>query len=124
MNQQKFVYASKKKRGNNRPSLEDCIEQADCLAQQVENEWAARGGDAAPFRKAFKALLALARKYRTAKQNADSFRAYKASGQMRNPDPDMDAHIEQEVAKERAPREAFARAYKEFRDKHEDACGK
>ena len=96
----KFTYAPKTKVGNNGPTLEHCIEHADDLAQWVVNKWGASGGDAAPLPADFKALIELACRYRTAKQNADAFRAYQTIRPNADPDRDLDALLEQEAAKE------------------------
>jgi hypothetical protein len=121
----KFTYAPKKKVGN-RPTLEYCIEHADDLAQRLVNKWGASGGDTAPLPADFKALLELACRYRAAKQNADAFRAYQTIRPNADPDRDLDALLEQEAAKELAGREVFAKACKDFQDKHEGgpAAGK
>jgi hypothetical protein len=110
----KFTYAPKTKVGNNGPTLEHCIEHADDLAQWVVNKWGASGGDAAPLPADFKALIELACRYRTAKQNADAFRAYQTIRPNADPDRDLDALLEQEAAKELAGREVFAKACKDF----------
>jgi len=59
-------------------SLEDYIENADDLAQEVVNAWGinARAGNAATLTRDFKALFEIACQYRTARETADNHREF------------------------------------------------
>lgn len=83
-------------------TLEECIEQADKLAQDVINVWGEgfKGGN---FTSEFKALLEPTFRYRDAKKLADNQRPY---GMM----------SEAELAHEDVTRKVFAAAYKKFVD--------
>jgi hypothetical protein len=90
------------------PSLEECIERADQLAQDVVNAWGSNvsAGNAAMLTTDFKALFEVTCRYRTAKEIADNRRQFN--------------HLnEREAAEEVSARETFARAYKDFSDKHQ-----
>ncbi len=91
-------------------SLEKYLEHADELAQDVVNAWGSNvsAGNASKLTPDFKALFETACRYRTAKQIADNHREF---GML----------SEQWAAREKEAREAFARAYKDFREKHEAA---
>lgn len=88
--------------------LEDYIEHADDLAQEVVNAWGIHvsAGNAADLTTSFKALFETACQYRTAKQTADNHREFNLLS-------------EAEAAKEKATRESFAEAYR----KHWEANG-
>lgn len=88
--------------------LENYIKHADELAQEVVNAWGGHvsAGNAARLTAEFKVLFDAACEYRNAKQLADNRREFNMLS-------------EQEAAKEKATREAFAKAYMEFREKHQ-----
>lgn len=88
-------------------SLEECLEQADKLAQEVVNAWGAnvQAGNAAPSSPRFKVLLDSACRYRDARKLADNHRQFNVLG-------------DQAEAQEKATRQAFAKAYKAFDEEH------
>lgn len=93
--------------------IEDYIEHADELAQEVVNAWGmnVRAGNAAKLTADFRRLLEAACQYRTAKQIADSWREYSSAIGRELSDPKSEAA-------EKAMRESFAEAYKKFWDEH------
>jgi hypothetical protein len=88
--------------------IEDYIEHADALAQDVVNAWGINvsAGNSASLTESFKALFETAAQYRTAKQVADNRREFNLLS-------------EEEAAKEKETRETFARAYKKHWDSHQ-----
>jgi hypothetical protein len=89
-------------------SLEECLEQADKLAQEVMDASGVnvQTGNAALSTVQFKVLLDSACRYRDARRFADNHRQFNVLG-------------EQAEAQERATRQAFAKAYKAFDEEHE-----
>ena len=77
-------------------SLEDYIEHADDLAQEVVNASGinARTGNAATLTRDFKALFEIACQYRTARETADNHREFNVLS-------------EQDATKEKETRESF-----------------
>jgi hypothetical protein len=89
------------------PSLEQYLEQADKLAQEVVNAWGVnvQAGNAVLLTAQFKVLLDNARRYREARKLADNHRQFNVLG-------------EQAEAQEKATRQAFAEAYRIFDEEH------
>jgi hypothetical protein len=102
----KFTYVPKKK--DKGPSLADCIEHADDLAQQVVNKWGASGGDAAPLSTEFRVLFEKACRYRSAKERVECHRGFNVV---------TEGKRKQLAAEEAATRKAFAKSYKDFCEK-------
>ena len=106
-----------------RRQAEEASERADELAQEVVNTWAVFGstGHAADLTADFKVLVDRACEYQSAKRNADNQRNTFRLVRDRTDDPDsvLDALLEQTASQERAAREAFVKAHKDFSDKHE-----
>jgi hypothetical protein len=67
-----------------------------------------------------KNVVVTADQYRTAKQLADDFRRMRSlvGQQTAEPVPDIETLLEEAVSKERAAREAFAKAFQEYEDNH------
>ncbi len=88
-------------------SLEQYLEQADKLAQEVVNAWGVnvQAGNAALLTAQFKVLLDNACRYRDARRLADNHRQFNVLG-------------EQAEAQEKSTRQAFAEAYRSFDEKH------
>jgi hypothetical protein len=89
------------------PSLEQYLEQADKLAQEVVNAWGVnvQAGNTALLTAQFKVLLNNACCYREARKLADNHRQFNVLG-------------DQAEAQEKATRQAFAKAYKVFDEEH------
>jgi hypothetical protein len=89
------------------PPIEEYLEQADKLAQDVVNAWgpSAASGHAAEQSPEFKALFDKACLYRTAREIADGRRQ-------------LNILSEQDAANEKATRQAFAESYKAVYEKH------
>lgn len=87
--------------------LEDYIEHADDLAQEVVNAWGINvsAGNAAYLTAPFKDLLETACQYQTAKRIADNHREFNFL-------------TEKEAANEKATRNAFAEVYKAHWESH------
>jgi len=87
--------------------LEDYIEHADDLAQDVVNAWGINvsTGNAATVTTDFKALFEIACQHRTAKETADSHREFNILS-------------EQDITKEKLTRESFAKAYMAYWEKN------
>jgi hypothetical protein len=93
------------------------IEHADELLEEVlkaGNQWSGLGAN---FTADFKALEVAAQEYRTAKQVADDFRRMR-SLVGHEPVPGVETLLEPAFSRERATREAFAKACQEFDGKH------
>ena len=90
------------------PSIEEYLEHADGLAQEVVNAWRMnmRAGNAALLTDDFKTVLDKACRYRDARKVADNHRQFKILS-------------ESVAAEEEATRRAFAEAYKAFRENHQ-----
>jgi hypothetical protein len=88
--------------------IEDYIEHADELAQDVVNAWGVNvsAGNSAYLTASFKALFDAADHYRTAKQIADNRREFNLL-------------TEEEADKEQATRASFAQAYKKRWEAHQ-----
>jgi len=106
-------------------TIEDHIKLADELAQAVLNALGLNAitGHTADLTADFKALANKASAYKTAEQVADGARKAKApAGKMssqQNADySQLNLLIEQAVADENSARESFARACKEYSEKH------
>jgi hypothetical protein len=87
------------------PPIEEYLEQADELAQEVVNAWAINknaGTDTIPE---FDALFDKTCLYRTAREIADNHREFNLLS-------------EQGAAEEKATWQAFAESYKAFHEKH------
>ena len=84
-------------------TVEDYIEQADDLAEEIVNAWGINlnAGNSATLTTDFKALFELACQYRKARETADNHR-----------ESEQDAKIE------KLTRESFAIAYKYYSEKH------
>jgi hypothetical protein len=93
------------------PPLEKYVEHADELAQEVVNSWGANAtaGNTASLSSDFMALFNKACLYRDARKIAQNRREF---------------HIltESEAVEEISARQAFAEAYKAFREKQEAAA--
>lgn len=89
------------------PSLEQYLEQADKLAQEVVNAWGVnvQAGNAVLLTAQFKVLLDSACRYRDARRLADNHRQFNVLG-------------EQAEIQEKATRKAFAEAYRVFDREH------
>jgi hypothetical protein len=87
-------------------TIEQHIERADELAQEVVNAWAVnvQAGNSKDLTEDFKALFEITCRYRTARETADNRRQFNLLN-------------EAEAAKENTCREEFARAYKKFEEK-------
>ena len=87
--------------------IEEYLEQADKLAQDVVNAWgpSAASGHATEQSPEFKALFDKACLYRTAREIADNHRKHSVL-------------IEDDEAEEKATRQAFAESYKACYEKH------
>lgn len=98
------------------------LEHADELLEKVSEAWGLNvsTGHGADLTADFRALDLTAQQYRTAKQVAANLRNTLSLVRERTdePVPDIDAQLEQAVSKERATREVFAKACKEYEDKH------
>lgn len=105
--------------------LEDYVEHADELLGKVSEAWCLNvsAGHGADLTADFKALDVTAQQYRTAKQVADNSRNTLRLVRQHTdePVPDIDTLLEQTVSQERATREAFAKACKEYEEKHLNA---
>jgi hypothetical protein len=90
------------------PSIEWYVEHADELAEKVVNAWELKtqADKAAPLSNDFKLLFDKACQYRSAKSAADSRRQF------------VDLKAIDEV-EEKATRQAFAEAYKNYSEKSE-----
>ena len=88
-------------------SLEDYIEHADELAQEIVNVWGINlsAGNAATLTTDFKALFEIACQYRTARETADNHREFNFLS-------------EQESTQEKEMRESFAIAYQHYWEKY------
>jgi hypothetical protein len=93
------------------PTIEQYLEHADMLAQEVVNAWGVnmQAGNAAFLTDEFKALLDKACRYKDAKTNADNHREFHTLS-------------EQDVSTEEATRRDFAETYKTFWEKHQAAA--
>jgi hypothetical protein len=92
------------------PSLEEYVEQAPHLAQEVVNTWAKLVmAGSTDFTEEFKDVLDKACRFRSAKSTADNRR-------------DFNMLTEQEAAEERETLRAFSEAYKVFYEKHDAAA--
>ncbi len=94
------------------PSLEKYLEHADDLVIDVVNAWALHvsAGNAVHLTADFKVVFEKANRYRTAKQTADNRREFN--------------HLsEHEAAEEKTTRESFAKACKNFMEKHQATLG-
>jgi hypothetical protein len=89
------------------PSLEQYLEQADKLAQEVVNAWGVnvQAGNTVLLTAQFKVLLDNACRYREARKLADNHRQFNVLG-------------DQAEAQEKATRQAFAEAYRVFDEEH------
>ena len=89
--------------------LEEYLKNADRLAQDVINVWCInmQAGNGPLLSTEFKMVLDKTCEYRTAKSIADNQREF-------------DALPEQKAAEERDTRIAFAKAYKEFWERHQN----
>jgi hypothetical protein len=89
------------------PSLQQYLEQADELAQEVVNAWGAnvQAGNTVLLTAQFKVLLDNACRYREARKLADNHRQFNVLG-------------DQAEAQEKATRQAFAEAYRVFDEEH------
>jgi hypothetical protein len=88
-------------------SLEDYIDHADDLAQEIVNAWgiSVSAGNAATLTTDFKALFEIASLYRNARETADNHREFNFLNH-------QDAKIE------KLTRESFAIAYKYYWEKY------
>jgi hypothetical protein len=95
------------------PPIEDYLEHADELAQEVVNAWGVnmRAGNAAFLTGEFKAVFDRACRYRSAKNGADNHRQ-------------VNMLNEQDAAEETATRQGFAEAYRTFWEKHQAAASR
>jgi hypothetical protein len=93
------------------PPIEEYLERADDLAQEVVNAWGVnmRACNAALFTDEFKAVFDKVCRYRDAKEVADNHRRF-------------DMLSERDAAEETTTRQAFAEAYKIFWEKHQTAA--
>jgi hypothetical protein len=89
------------------PSLEQYLEQADKLAQEVVNAWGinVQAGNTPLLTAQVKVLLDNACRYREARTLADNHRQFNVLGK-------------QAEAQEKTTRQAFAEAYKVFDEEH------
>jgi len=87
------------------PPLEEYLEQADKLAQDVVNAWASNKAAGKVPSPEFDALFEKACSYRTAREIADNRREFNVLN-------------EQDAANEKATRQAFAEPCKAFYEKH------
>jgi hypothetical protein len=92
------------------------IEHVDELLGHVDQIFGISTGPSADL----KALDVTAQRYRTDKQAADEVRRMRSfvGQQTAEPVPDIDTLLEEAVSKERAAREAFAKAFQEYEDKY------
>jgi len=90
------------------PAIEEYLERANELTQEVVNVWGVnmQAGNAALLTDEFKAVLDKACRYRMAKEVADNHREFNILSQ-------------RDAADETGTRQAFAEAYKILWDKHE-----
>lgn len=90
------------------PPIEEYLEHADELAQEIVNAWGVnmRAGNGAFFTDEFKVVFDKACRYRNAKNDADNHRQVNVSS-------------EGDAAEETATRQGFAEAYKTFWEKHQ-----
>ena len=88
-------------------SLEDYIDHADDLAQEIVNAWgiSVSAGNAATLTTDFKALFEIASLYRNARETADNHREFNFLS-------------EQESTQEKEMRESFAIAYQHYWEKY------
>jgi hypothetical protein len=104
------------------PSLEYCIDHAPEMAQEIVNAWAvsANAAHADNLTPAFKTLLEQACQYLAVKRDTDLRReTYGRRSEDPANDRELQAFLDQDAAKERAQREVFAKACKEYRDARE-----
>lgn len=112
-----------------RRRAEGAGERADELAQEVVNTCAAfaSAGHAADLTADFKVLVDWACEYQSAKRNADNRRNTFQLVRHRTNDPDsvLDALLEQAASQERAARDVFVKAYKDYweKDRQREASG-
>src|SRR5258708_9939869 len=103
-------------------TIEDYVEHADKLLEEVSGAWCLNvsTGHGADLTADFKALDVTAQQYRTAKQVADNHRDTLRLVRRHTDEAltDIDSLREQAVSHERATREAFAKACKEYEEKH------
>lgn len=99
------------------PTLEYCYEHADDLAQEVVNAWGVHfGSELIPD---FKELLELACRYQSARATADNRRdTLRVISEHTGKPSNFEDSLQQVVARERTMRETFAKAVKEYQDKH------
>jgi mevalonate kinase len=90
------------------PPIEEYLQRADELAQEVVNAWGVnmQAGNAASLTDEFKAVLDKACRYRNAKEVADNHRQFNMLS-------------ERDAGEETATRQAFAEAYKIFWERHQ-----
>lgn len=93
------------------PSIEEYLERADDLAQEVVNAWGVnmQAGNAALLTDEFKSVFDKACRYRDAKEVADNHREFSMLS-------------ERDAAEEMTTRQAFAEAYKILWEKHHAAA--
>jgi hypothetical protein len=88
------------------PPIEEYLERADKLAQDVVNDWGmnVNAGNVARFTEEYKALCDKALSYRDTKEIADNHRQFKSLS-------------EEDTTRETTTRQAFAEAFKNYREK-------
>jgi hypothetical protein len=101
-----------------RRKAEEASDHPDEVAEKVVNEWATyfEVGHADTLPPKFKDLVNRACEYQNAKRNADNNRnTFRLVKQRTNdPDPGLDALLEQADTQEREAREVFVNAYKDY----------
>lgn len=102
-------------------TLEEYLKNADDLAANVINGWAAsiNAGNKKFITDEYKVLFDRACDYRTAKNQVENQRQFKSL----LGDSEFNTLIEPAVTHEKQTRETFAKTYQEFREKH-DGFGK
>lgn len=92
---------------NQTRTLDNYMEHADELAQEVVNAWGGNvaAGNAKLLTEDFKNLFEITCRYRTARETADNLRQFNMLS-------------EREATAEKETREAFARAYKDYENEY------